>query len=217
MKRTWIVIILFSLLTGLAATLAQASTGESRLASILNNGFGLSWWTLEGGGTTASSGNDYSLSGTIGQSDTFVLNGGSYSLSGGFWNSSVGGNTPTSVTLLHFDVLSVDATTLRIEWSTASELSVQGFHLWRGLSGERSQALRVTLDLVETQGDPLFGAAYFFVDGALQPEMEYNYWLQEIDANGSVTEYGPVTARTAAQPEEDPTGLEKLYLPLLNR
>ena len=46
--------------------------------------FGLSWWTLDGGGGT-SSGGGYTLSGTFGQADAGHLSGGDYILKGGFW------------------------------------------------------------------------------------------------------------------------------------
>ena len=45
--------------------------------------YGLSWSTIDGGGT--SNGGQYVLSGTIGQPDASVMSGGSYELLGGFW------------------------------------------------------------------------------------------------------------------------------------
>jgi hypothetical protein len=125
-------------------------------------------------------------------------------------------NSPTAVTLLDFSLLPMDAVTLAVEWSTASELNTYGFHLWRSENADRSQAVRITPEMVEPQGDLLFGAEYLFVDGPLQPETEYTYWLQEISANGD-TEYGPVTARTPAHAATEPDGFDRLYLPLLNR
>jgi hypothetical protein len=76
MKRFSLVIILLLLLSGLAVTLVRASPGERRLLSMLSRGFDLSWWTVEGGGATASSGGDFSLN-------------------GGFWNRSMADTTPT--------------------------------------------------------------------------------------------------------------------------
>jgi hypothetical protein len=107
-------------------------------------------------------------------------------------------SAPTAVVLLSFDVVRVDVTTLRIEWSTASELNALGFHLWRSGIGDRSQAARITAELIAPQGSLLSGAEYIFVDGQLQPDTPYYYWLQEVETGGSVTEYGPVTGRTPA-------------------
>jgi hypothetical protein len=49
------------------------------------NGYDLSWWTVDGGGTTGSTGGGSTLSGTAGQPDAGVLAGGGYTLGGGFW------------------------------------------------------------------------------------------------------------------------------------
>lgn len=49
------------------------------------NGYDLSWWTVDGGGTTGSTGGGYTLGGTTGQPDAGLLSGGGYTLGGGFW------------------------------------------------------------------------------------------------------------------------------------
>jgi len=46
--------------------------------------YDLSWWTVDGGGHTQSTGGGYLLGGTAGQPDAGVLVGG-YTLGGGFW------------------------------------------------------------------------------------------------------------------------------------
>ena len=53
-------------------------------------GYDLSWWTVDGGGYTFSSGGDYSLGGTIGQPDAGLLTGPGYQLAGGFWTGGGG-------------------------------------------------------------------------------------------------------------------------------
>ena len=50
--------------------------------------FGLGWYTIDGGGTVASSGGPYTLAGTAGQPDAGVLSGGPYRLAGGFWSGA---------------------------------------------------------------------------------------------------------------------------------
>ena len=51
--------------------------------------YAIDWFTIDGGGGMASTGGEYSMSGTIGQPDASVatMSGGSYSLTGGFWFS----------------------------------------------------------------------------------------------------------------------------------
>ena len=46
--------------------------------------YSIDWATIDGGGGT-STGGVYAVSGTIGQSDAGTMNGGNYSLQGGFW------------------------------------------------------------------------------------------------------------------------------------
>jgi hypothetical protein len=50
--------------------------------------YDVSWWTVDGGGTTNSSGGSYTLGGTAGQPDAGVLTGGDYTLAGGFWGGA---------------------------------------------------------------------------------------------------------------------------------
>lgn len=62
-------------------------------------GFGLSWWTVDGGGGIASGGS-YTLTGTSGQPDAGPsLSGGGYAVAGGFWGgvsvSQIDTPTPT--------------------------------------------------------------------------------------------------------------------------
>ena len=53
--------------------------------TLAQTGYDLSWWTVDGGGATPSTGEGYRLSGTAGQPDAGVLEGGGYTLLGGFW------------------------------------------------------------------------------------------------------------------------------------
>ena len=56
--------------------------------ALARSGYDLSWWTVDGGGDTASGGS-YTLVGTIGQPDAGILAGGAYTLGGGFWGGGV--------------------------------------------------------------------------------------------------------------------------------
>jgi len=54
--------------------------------ALARSGYDLSWWTVDGGGGTASGG-PYTLTGTVGQPDAGILTGGDYTLGGGFWGA----------------------------------------------------------------------------------------------------------------------------------
>jgi len=59
-------------------------------AALAQEGYDLSWWTIDGGGQTFSTGDGYSLGGAIGQPDAGLLTGPGYRLEGGFWNGAAG-------------------------------------------------------------------------------------------------------------------------------
>ena len=78
---------------GLARPWGRAGIGFAILLLTLplltyaQSGHNLSWWTVDGGGGTGS-GDSYSMSGTVGQSEVGVrMAGGDYTLTGGFWRS----------------------------------------------------------------------------------------------------------------------------------
>jgi hypothetical protein len=73
-----LLLILVILLPGRVAPAAAQSGGP----------YDLTWSTVDGGGWTFSTGGAYSLSGTVGQPDADVLEGGAYTLVGGFWGGA---------------------------------------------------------------------------------------------------------------------------------
>ena len=52
--------------------------------AVAQGGYGLSFWTVDGGGETYTGG-DYTLAGATGQHDAATWSGGRYTLDGGFW------------------------------------------------------------------------------------------------------------------------------------
>ncbi len=68
------------LLAGFVPVRAMAQSG---------GGYDLSWWTVDGGGYTFSSGGSYTLGGTVGQPDAGGMIGGGYTLIGGFWEGTM--------------------------------------------------------------------------------------------------------------------------------
>ena len=81
MKKTTLLMAVAALL--LATSLALAL-----------DGYDLSWWTVDGGGATYSTGGGYVLGGTAGQPDAGLMEGGGYSLAGGFWPGGVAAPEP---------------------------------------------------------------------------------------------------------------------------
>jgi len=69
-----------SLAVGLLMSLLMVSVALAQSGG----GYDLTWWTADGGGSRLT-GSSYVLQGTAGQPDAGALNGGGYSLAGGFW------------------------------------------------------------------------------------------------------------------------------------
>ena len=81
------------------AALAALAVLSRPPAALAQSGgpYELSWSTLDGGGSTSTSGGRYELAGTIGQSDAGKLRGGGYSLEGGFWSGGAAVKVPLPV------------------------------------------------------------------------------------------------------------------------
>lgn len=59
------------------------------LASGAHAAFEIPWFTVDGGGAMRSTGGNFELSGTIGQPDAGTMAGGPFTLTGGFWVTSI--------------------------------------------------------------------------------------------------------------------------------
>ncbi len=77
--------------------------------------YALDWCTTDAGGGT-SSGGDYALSGTIGQTDTAVISGDRYRVEGGFWPGLIFSSPAELPTL----VLQLRDNHFWISWSPAT-------------------------------------------------------------------------------------------------
>ena len=76
--------LVFTLVVVLVLLLAVFSLAGLARAQLGN--YILDWWTVDGGGGS-SSGNGYTLNGTIGQPDAGTIpSSGEYTLAGGFWH-----------------------------------------------------------------------------------------------------------------------------------
>lgn len=86
MKRA----VIFSTLAALLLLVPTASAQSGGTASTaLATDYTLSWWTVDGGGTTFAEGGGYTLGATAGQPDAGTVEGGGYTLAGGFWSGAV--------------------------------------------------------------------------------------------------------------------------------
>ncbi|MDX9953027.1 MAG: hypothetical protein RBT75_02980 [Anaerolineae bacterium] len=99
---------------------------------------------------------------------------------------------PTAVVLVYFTGVPTGAG-VRLTWETAAELNTLGFNLYRA-EALGAPRVRVNGALIPSQvPGGVFGATYTFVDVAVTPGATYFYWLEEVDTQGVITLYGPVS------------------------
>jgi uncharacterized repeat protein (TIGR01451 family) len=101
------------------------------------------------------------------------------------------GATPTAATVGEF-AAAQEADRVQLRWTTVSELSLYGFHLYRGTDAT-GPGDRITGDPMAAQGaGGLDGFAYAYDDFTLRPpETAFYYWLEELHSDGEVFRHGP--------------------------
>lgn len=87
---------------------------------------------------------------------------------------------------------------VRIEWRTETEINTAGFNLYRSESPAGPFNVKVNDQLIPPAADPLTGKAYVYVDRTAQAGVTYYYQLQEVEKNGQVNTYGPISVRAGA-------------------
>ncbi|MBN1262055.1 MAG: S8 family serine peptidase, partial [Anaerolineae bacterium] len=114
-------------------------------------------------------------------------------------NEALGGSAPTAVTLTTF-VATANEDHVEITWETASEINNLGFNLYR-LAGEQETWTQLNAALLPSLAlGSNFGAEYAFVDTGVEPNVTYRYRLEAVDADGTSSFYGPVSAEVRADP-----------------
>jgi hypothetical protein len=109
---------------------------------------------------------------------------------------------PTAIELLSFNA-AAQGSLMAVTWATAWERNTLGFHLYRA-PGRDAARQRLTTDPIPGQGAE-YGFSYQYNDASVAAGMTYWYWLEEVEADGDATLYGPVAAHTGG-PEQGALG-----------
>ncbi len=99
--------------------------------------------------------------------------------------------------LLLLALLSGCTTTVRVEWSTETELNTAGFNLYRGEAPDGPFPTRVNAQLIPAAADPLAGGSYSYLDHTVRPGHTYYYELQEVEQSGAINRFGPIAVRAS--------------------
>ncbi len=98
------------------------------------------------------------------------------------------------LTLLTF-LLAGCGAPVRVTWKTETEMNTAGFNLYRGTSPDGPFETKVNDELIPPSADPLTGKEYTFLDKTAQGGVTYYYELQEVERNGLVNRFGPISVR----------------------
>jgi hypothetical protein len=107
-------------------------------------------------------------------------------------DAPLGPDAPTAVTMSGMTARpQVDG--LHIEWSTAMELDVYGFDVYRS-TGPAETPVKLNAELIPAQAiGGSFGADYSYIDATAQPGVTYYYWLEVQQIEGP-ERFGPQEA-----------------------
>ncbi|MFC1591620.1 hypothetical protein ACFL43_03750 [Thermodesulfobacteriota bacterium] len=99
------------------------------------------------------------------------------------------------ITLIELDVLEALPLNgaVKIVWSTVAEIDNAGFNIYRAESAD-GEYVRINDSMISAEGFPTEGATYEFTDSGARNRQTYYYKLEDVDFNGTLTEYGPVDA-----------------------
>jgi uncharacterized repeat protein (TIGR01451 family) len=108
---------------------------------------------------------------------------------------------PAAPLIVSFVAVS-ETTGIRLDWTTAWETGLDGFHIWRGTTSVRDDAIQLTTELLPAAGAP---GSYDYTDTP-PADGAYYYWLEPVGAWDSVS-VGPLAVVWAPPP--------RLLLPLI--
>ncbi len=83
-RKTFLTVLPLVLLVAFLALNIRVGYAEPSAAPRAT-GYEIPWYSVDSGGAMNLTGGSYTLSGTIGQFDAGLQNGGAYNLNGGFW------------------------------------------------------------------------------------------------------------------------------------
>ncbi len=80
---------------------------------------------------------------------------------------------------------------VRLEWTTASEIDTAGFNIYRSEVAEYGFEL-VNTGIIPASQEPLIGATYLYIDDNVAPGKTYYSLLEDVDMNGQANRTNPI-------------------------
>lgn len=91
------------------------------------------------------------------------------------------------ITITHI----IEPSPITIEWRTETEVNAAGFNVYRA-SSVNGPFTKVNEELIPSEGDPMSGASYTFVDDTVQPGVTYYYRLEDVELDNSAVQHEPI-------------------------
>ncbi len=113
----------------------------------------------------------------------------------------------TAINLTSFKAI-IGEIAVDLTWQTAREIDNEGFNLWRSET-ENGSYVKINDLLIPAEGNTDTGASYEYTDPNVSKDKTYFYKLEDVDANGTSTFHGPVSALVTA------SKFDQIYLPLI--
>lgn len=91
-----------------------------------------------------------------------------------------------------FAILGMQKANILLEWTTANEVNIAGYNLYRGTSANGPfERINAAL-LASTSTDTYSGSQYRYTDQAA-PGVTYYYELEAVENNGTSSRHGPIS------------------------
>ena len=112
-------------------------------------------------------------------------------------------NITLPVVLASFTAIySSTSESIELKWTTASELDVQGFNIYRNDEIDYTTAEKVNVDNIEAHGTSTQSHDYTFEDIVANIAQTHYYWLEVVDYGGISSCHGPITYTPYDEEEE---------------
>ena len=99
-----------------------------------------------------------------------------------------------------------------IHWTTQSEINNAGWNLYRSISKNFGQAIKLNVNMIEGQGTKFEPTLYQFQDFiAYDAGFTYYYWIESIDLAGNSDLYGPMEVETPTADNQESPFIPDLY------
>ncbi len=83
------------------------------------------------------------------------------------------------------------APSVKVEWTTKSEVDTVGYNLLRSVDEDEGYT-QINATLIPVSGDSLGGGKYVYIDRKIKAGVQYYYMLEDVNSDGTRSRNGPI-------------------------